>query len=543
MKSNRYARALSFLMIFALAFTMMLTGLGSEELHAWADDEEELVVTAGQPLVFEMNGATNNHFISFYNTDGYGFYDVGIEILECSEGVEGACAIIWEGGSTRSIRFEAKPDKPFMKTTSLLQLHLYNAEENEFQFFLDTPYTWDDPEAADCYAKIRLTVDPTRTMRNCKVTFDQDPYLYSGTPVTPAPKVTFLGETLTEGEDYIMEYYDNDGPGEATVTLRGRGTFLREDYRDEEEDWYFGLSYQHVPFNIEFDPEAAVDEDTFNEFFKVAGWYSHEWMAGDTEFHFSVPCGQFAQETGKAFTKEDLDKIDITLTTADGTVYEPIVSEDPYYPGDYIYTYNTPEQEWGAPYTITFRNLDKVKTIKGAVKKEVPLKYTVGTLAYTGSKLTPKITIKDGDTVLKEGTDYTLSSDLGPLNIKNVGMYGIYIDSPLTSKYLIHDTQLITVNPKATSLKSVTAVKKGFTAKWAKRTEQVTGYQIQYSTSSTFKTGVKSIWVSKNTTTSKKKTGLKAKKKYYVRIRTYKTVNGNKYYSAWSAKKTVTTKK
>lgn len=67
---------------------------------------------------------------------------------------------------------------------------------------------------------------------------------------------------------------------------------------------------------------------------------------------------------------------------------------------------------------------------------------------------------------------------------------------------------------------------------------QTTGYQLQYSTSSKFK-GVKTVTVSKNKTTSKKISKLKAKKKYYVRIRTYKTVDGKKYYSAWSSVKSI----
>ncbi|MCD7715739.1 MAG: hypothetical protein LUI39_04720 [Lachnospiraceae bacterium] len=42
---------------------------------------------------------------------------------------------------------------------------------------------------------------------------------------------------------------------------------------------------------------------------------------------------------------------------------------------------------------------------------------------------------------------------------------------------------------------------------------------------------------------SKTLSGLKKGKTYYVRIRTYKKVNGNTYYSAWSSKKTVKIKK
>ena len=68
------------------------------------------------------------------------------------------------------------------------------------------------------------------------------------------------------------------------------------------------------------------------------------------------------------------------------------------------------------------------------------------------------------------------------------------------------------------------------------------GYQIQYSTSAKF-TGAKSVLVTKNTVVTKTLTGLAKGKKYYVRLRTYKTVGGAKYYSGWSAVKTVTVRK
>ena len=53
----------------------------------------------------------------------------------------------------------------------------------------------------------------------------------------------------------------------------------------------------------------------------------------------------------------------------------------------------------------------------------------------------------------------------------------------------------------------------------------------------------KTVTVSSYKTTSKTVKSLKAKKKYYVRVRTYKTVSGTKYYSSWSKAKSVTTKK
>ena len=72
---------------------------------------------------------------------------------------------------------------------------------------------------------------------------------------------------------------------------------------------------------------------------------------------------------------------------------------------------------------------------------------------------------------------------------------------------------------------------------------QTKGYQIQYSTDSKFKSGNKTVTVNKNSTTKKTISKLKAKKKYYVRIRTYKTVGKQKYYSDWSKSVKVTTKK
>lgn len=55
-------------------------------------------------------------------------------------------------------------------------------------------------------------------------------------------------------------------------------------------------------------------------------------------------------------------------------------------------------------------------------------------------------------------------------------------------------------------------------------------------------TSAKTVTVKGASTVSKKITKLKAKKKYYVQIRSYKTVNGSKIYSSWSTKKYVTTK-
>ena len=85
------------------------------------------------------------------------------------------------------------------------------------------------------------------------------------------------------------------------------------------------------------------------------------------------------------------------------------------------------------------------------------------------------------------------------------------------------------------------ALKKGFTVKW-KKISAATGYQVQYALNGKFTKSKKTVKITKATTVSKKIKKLKAKKKYYVRVRTYVTENGTKYYSAWSKYKTVKTK-
>jgi hypothetical protein len=106
----------------------------------------------------------------------------------------------------------------------------------------------------------------------------------------------------------------------------------------------------------------------------------------------------------------------------------------------------------------------------------------------------------------------------------------VYFTVPL--KYIIYSD---------TRIYSAVGAKKAFTAKWNKDNGKVNGYEVQYSTSKSFKNAKKKAVAGKKKT-SVKITKLKAKKKYYVRIRTYRTYKGKKYYSEWSKVKTVKTK-
>ena len=95
--------------------------------------------------------------------------------------------------------------------------------------------------------------------------------------------------------------------------------------------------------------------------------------------------------------------------------------------------------------------------------------------------------------------------------------------------------------PNKTSVKKLKAKKGSVELTWSK-TKGVKGYEIQLATDKKFKKNKKTVTIKKQKTTKTSVKKLKAKKKYYVRIRTYKTVNGKKVYSSWSKVKSVKTK-
>ncbi|MBR2315184.1 MAG: fibronectin type III domain-containing protein, partial [Clostridia bacterium] len=97
------------------------------------------------------------------------------------------------------------------------------------------------------------------------------------------------------------------------------------------------------------------------------------------------------------------------------------------------------------------------------------------------------------------------------------------------------------INPPKTTVASLTAGTKSITVNLNKQTTQTTGYQIQYSTNKDF-TDAKTKTITSNSTVKTTLSSLSSGKTYYVRVRTYKTVNDVKYYSGWSAYKYVKTK-
>lgn len=171
---------------------------------------------------------------------------------------------------------------------------------------------------------------------------------------------------------------------------------------------------------------------------------------------------------------------------------------------------------------------------------EISVKPSGVSYTYNGKAITPAVTVKDYEDVLKKDKNYKVSYSSN----KNVGTGKITVTgiNGLTDKKSLS----FTINPKGTNLSKVSKGKKSFTVKWKKQSakmssSRITGYQVRYSTSSSM-ASAKVVTVKGYSKTSKKISRLKAKKKYYVQVRTYKTVSGKKYYSGWSSKKSVVTK-
>lgn len=188
-------------------------------------------------------------------------------------------------------------------------------------------------------------------------------------------------------------------------------------------------------------------------------------------------------------------------------------------------------------------NCDDEYEMTAVIPKIGTVKLSKTAYTYNGKVQCPDEVVKDRTgKALTGGMDYNVSYSKG---MKNVGKYTVKVT--FKENYSGSKSMTYSINPKGTSVSKVTAAKKGFKVTWKKQKTQTTGYQVQYSTDKNFKKNNKTVTISKNSTTSKSVGKLKAKKKYYVRVRTYKTVKFGgksvKLYSGWSKAKSVTTKK
>ena len=248
-----------------------------------------------------------------------------------------------------------------------------------------------------------------------------------------------------------------------------------------------------------------------------------------------------------ALSRISISKASVTLSTStyayDGKAKKPGVTVK----------LNGKTLKNGTDYTVSYSSNAKVgtATVKitgkgnytGSVSKTYSIKNNfkkatvsgISNKSYTGKNITQSITVKYNGKTLKNGTDYTVSYSSN----KNIGTVTVKIAGK--GSYTGTITKTFKINPAKQEIQKLTAKSKAFFVDWAQK-GSATGYEIQYATNSKF-TSAKKVTITNNKTDKTTISKLSGNKKYYVRVRSYTTVKGTKYYGAWSASKSVTTKK
>ncbi len=174
--------------------------------------------------------------------------------------------------------------------------------------------------------------------------------------------------------------------------------------------------------------------------------------------------------------------------------------------------------------TTTCIHCGKASKTSIAAIKSITLSQT--TYQYTGSAFRPKVTVKDSKGKVISSKNYSVSYSSN----KNIGTAKVKIK--FKGDYSGTVTKTFKIIPKNVGISVVSTKKKEIKFTWGK-VKVCNGYQIQYSTSKSFKSP-KTIKIASQKTCSKTIKKLKSGKKYYIRIRAYKTVNGKNIYGNWS---------
>ena len=343
---------------------------------------------------------------------------------------------------------------------------------------------------------------------------------YTGSEITPEPVVTLKDKVLVKGKDYTVSYQNNVNAGIAKVVITGIGNYINE---------------IRVEFKI-IKPETSEPDIP------------------------EAPDAPIVPDTPVTPEPEKPSPEKVSINSA---VISPITAE--VYTGSAIEPSVTVEMDGktlkkDTDYTVAYKNnvnagiADVIitgtgeytgsKTVNFTIK---PKKITSMNLAqavftYNGTVKQPAVTVKSGTKVIAQ----KIKKDTANIDVtyakgrKNVGTYKVTVKGK--GNYTGALSKTFKINPKTTAITSMTKAKKAFNVKWTKRTVQVTGYEVMYATNKSFTKGKKTATIKKYNTNYKKVTGLKSGVKYFVKVRTYKTVNGVKYYSTWSPVKSVTVK-
>ena len=323
---------------------------------------------------------------------------------------------------------------------------------------------------------------------------------FTGSNITPSVTVKVAGRTLTNGTDYTVSYSNNKNVGTSNVYVYGKGNYSGS-------------------LSAKFDIVPAKQQIQKLET-KYKGFYI-DWAQKGSATGYDVEYSVNANMSG-AVSKH------LTANKPDTLTVSGLAGDKVYYVRVRSYTNVNGKVYYGA-----WSDVKSIKTANNDITKATVS--GIFTKAFTGKAITQNVTVKVGNTVLKNGTDYTVSYS----NNKKVGKATVKITGK--GKYGGVITKTFKINPAKQQIQKLTVKSKAFFVDWAQK-GSATGYEIQYATNSKF-TGAKKVTITNNKTDKITVSKLSGNKKYYVRVRSYTTVGGTKYYGSWSAVKNVTTKK
>ena len=324
---------------------------------------------------------------------------------------------------------------------------------------------------------------------------------YTGSAIVPSPTITDGATKLTEGTDYTVSYLNNINAGTATAILTGVG-----DYTGTKKV-YYTISKANIDMtSIQWTNNALT--------------YTGKYQSISLQ---NLPAGVTATYSGN--TKKEAGKYTATATLK----------------------YDTANYNTSNPTTFTttwyIRNNQNINfSSKNVSKSVITVPYGTEDFKLGGSAKT-KLSYSGGS-----GKVAAVDSK-GKISIKGTGYTTITVTAKQTDTYYKKSVTLtIFVTPKQSSITYLKSNKKSeLTVKWGKD-KRASGYQIQYSTSNKFtKNTTNTVIVGKNTTIDQKVKKLRKGKKYYVRVRAYKTntTSGTevKKYGKWSSAQTVKVRK
>lgn len=235
-------------------------------------------------------------------------------------------------------------------------------------------------------------------------------------------------------------------------------------------------------------------------------------------------------------------KPSVTVLTNKGNVisasnYSVEYPEESKYPGTYSLNIGLEGDFYSATITqsYTVEKANQTIALSDVTKRLDNKTYTLTAQITQGNK-TGKFTYTSDNPQVA-----TVTSG-GKITFTGVGEAKITATTKETANYKsASKTITLTVLPAPTVVTQVANNGAGWLNIQWRISKEADGYQVQYATNKEMK-GAKSASITKNSTRSYTRKDVQKGQTYYVRVRTYKVVNGKRYYSNWSGTKSVTIK-